>query len=299
MNVLAKFIPRPMAGDPGEHRIAVIDIGSNSIRLVVFDGLKRAFLPVFNEKVICGLGRGMAKSGRLSEDGVAQALINLPRFVGMARGMGVTDINLLATEAAREAENGPDFIAEVERRCRQPVRILSGLEEAHMSGLGVLVGAPDAEGVMGDLGGGSLELIELHEGALGESTTLPMGALRLFDLAKDGERGVRREIDRYLDSVDWLERLRDRDFYAVGGSWRNLARLHMSQRAYPVHVMQGYSLEQDEAIELVQLVGKLDPQALAGIPDVPKRRLEVLPHAALLLGRILRHCSPRRVVLSA
>jgi exopolyphosphatase/guanosine-5'-triphosphate,3'-diphosphate pyrophosphatase len=139
---------RPATGD---RRVAVIDIGSNSIRLEIFDGLTRAFCPLFNEKVICALGRDLKSTGRLSEKGAELALINLPRFTRMARGMGAARIDMLATAAVREAENGAEFIAEVERRCGQEVRVLSGAEEARISALGVLAGIPDADGIMGDL----------------------------------------------------------------------------------------------------------------------------------------------------
>jgi exopolyphosphatase/guanosine-5'-triphosphate,3'-diphosphate pyrophosphatase len=288
--------PKPSA----KARVAVIDIGSNSIRLVVFDGLKRTFFPIFNEKVICGLGRGMEASGRLSEEGVEMALVNLPRFVRMAHGMGVEEVHMLATAAVREAANGAAFIAQVERRCDHGIVVLSGAEEARISALGVLAGMPTASGVMGDLGGGSLELVELVDGELGASATLPLGALRLIGLSDGGLRAARREIDRQLAELGWLEgSLRDRDFYAVGGAWRNLARLHMGQSGYPLYVIQDYAMRRDDAEQLVRLVGGLGRHTLARIPGVPRRRLEVLPYAALLLGRIMKLGQPKRVVLSS
>lgn len=290
------------AAQPGslaEARIAVIDIGSNSIRLVVFDALRRTFFPIFNEKVICGLGRGVQATGRLSDEGVEMALVNLPRFVRMAHGMGVAEVHMLATAAAREADNAAAFIVEVERRCDQPIRVLSGEEEARMAALGVLAGMPDADGVMGDLGGGSLELVGLADGRLGDSATLPLGTLRLVDLADGSERAARREIDRQLNELGWLENVGGRNFYAVGGAWRNLARLHMGQSGYPLHVIQGYSLRRADAEDLVRVVGGLGRRSLAGIPGVPRRRLEVLPLAALLLDRILKLGRPKQVVLSS
>ncbi len=287
--------PEPLAGA----RVAVIDIGSNSIRLVVFDALKRTFFPIFNEKVICGLGRGVQATGRLSDEGVEMALVNLPRFVRMAHGMGVAEVHMLATAAVREADNAAAFIAEVERRCDHHMTVLSGVEEARIAAHGVLAGMPDADGVMGDLGGGSLELVELADGKLGASATLPLGALRLIDLVNGSDRSARREIDRQLSELGWLENLSGRNFYAVGGAWRNLARLHMGQSGYPLHVIQGYSLTRTDAEELARLIGGLGGESLARIPSVPRRRLEVLPYAALLLGRILKVGRPKLVVLSS
>jgi exopolyphosphatase/guanosine-5'-triphosphate,3'-diphosphate pyrophosphatase len=282
-----------------EGRVAVIDIGSNSIRLEIFDGLTRAFCPLFNEKVICGLGRGLKSTGRLSEEGAEMALVNLPRFTRMARGMGVAEIDMLATAAVREAENGAEFIAEVEHRCGHGVRILSGKEEARISALGVVAGIPDADGVMGDLGGGSLELVEIAGGTLGESATLSLGTLRLLELAKEGEGTARREIDRCLEGIGWLERLRGRSFYAVGGAWRNLARIHMGQVDYPLHVIQGYTLPQRVAEDFARVVAKLSRRSLMGISGVARRRHDILPYAALLLRRMLRLYRPKQVVLSS
>jgi exopolyphosphatase/guanosine-5'-triphosphate,3'-diphosphate pyrophosphatase len=282
-----------------EGRVAVIDIGSNSIRLEIFDGLTRAFCPLFNEKVICGLGRGLKSTGRLSEEGVEMALANLPRFTRMARGMGAAGVDMLATAAVREAENGAEFIAEVERRCGHAVRVLSGAEEARVSALGVLAGMPDADGVMGDLGGGSLELVEIGDGTLGDSATLSLGTLRLLELAKEGDGTVRREIDRGLERIGWLERLRDRSFYAVGGAWRNLARIHMGQVGYPLPVIQGYTLSRRDAEEFARVMARLGQRSLVGISGAARRRQDMLPYAALLLRRILRLCLPRQIVLSS
>ena len=282
-----------------EGRVAIVDIGSNSIRLVVFDGLKRAFLPVFNEKAICGLGRGLGSSGHLSTKGVESALVNLVRFVAMARSMEVTELHMIATAAVREATNGPDFVAEVEKRCGYPIRILSGIEEARLAALGVLTGLPDADGVMGDLGGGSLELVMLDGGRLGESETLALGPLRLMDTAKGKPKQALRLIDSELDRLDWLGAMEGRDFFAVGGAWRNLARVHMAQVGYPLHVLHGYALPRREAEQLTQLVSGLSQRSIAQIHGVTRYRAETLPFAALLLGRLLRRCRPARVVISA
>ncbi len=282
-----------------EDRVAVIDIGSNSIRLEIFDGLTRAFCPLFNEKVLCGLGRGLKSTGRLSEEGMGLALINLPRFTRMARGMGVARIDMLATAAAREAVNGREFIAEVEHRCGQKVKVISGKEEARISALGVLAGIPDADGVMGDLGGGSLELVEIVKGKQQRSATLSLGTLRLLDLAMEGDDAVRQAIDGQLAGVAWLARLRDRCFYAVGGAWRNIARIHMDQVDYPLRMIQGYSLSRRDARDFARVVSRLSSRSLVDMSGIARRRQEVLPYAAVLLRRILKTYSPDGVVFSA
>jgi len=285
--------------ESNEGLAAVVDIGSNSIRLVVFDGLKRAFLPLFNEKVICGLGRGLQSSGHLSEEGVVSALINLKRFAAIARAMEVAELRMVATAAVREAENGPEFVAEVERCCKAPVEILSGEEEARLAAFGVLAGIPDADGVVGDLGGGSLELVALYDERLGASKTLALGPLRLMDIARGRQKRAIEVIDGELERLEWLDEIEGRDFYAVGGAWRNLARLHMEQVEYPLQVLHGYAMPCAEAEQLARLVAGLGKRSLARIPAISRRRAETLPYAALLLGRLLRRCRPARLVLSA
>jgi exopolyphosphatase/guanosine-5'-triphosphate,3'-diphosphate pyrophosphatase len=283
----------------GAGRVAVVDIGSNSIRLVVFDGLKRTPVPLFNEKVLCGLGRGLAVSGRLNEQGVELALANLLRFTRLADAMGVEDIEMLATAAVREASNGQDFVAEVERRCGRQVRILSGEEEAELSGLGVIAGIPDADGVSGDLGGGSLELVALGAGGLGPSSTLPLGPLRLLEDTDRVRAELADQIDQILDQTDWLASRKWRRFYAVGGAWRTLARIDMEQRGHPLHIIHGYTRPRAAIEELARLVSRLGKRSLARMAGVSRRRVDILPTAALVLGRVLARLSPEEVVFCA
>src|SRR5690242_11952865 len=178
-------------GRLGHGRVGIIDVGSNSIRLVVYERASRAPLPVFNEKVLCGLARGLDATGRLNAAGVELALANIDRFVTLAKNMKVRSLDLLATAAVRDAADGPDFMREIERRPEIKAHIVSGQDEARYSGYGVICGMPEASGVMGDLGGGSLELVSLGQGRLGASSTLPVGPLRLMSSGKgDPKRAV-------------------------------------------------------------------------------------------------------------
>ncbi len=140
---------------------AVIDIGSNSVRLVVYRLEGRAIWTVFNEKVLAGLGRDLAKTGRLSPEGVIQTLQALKRFRAVLEAVNPAETFVVATAAAREAKDGQDFIDRVRDETGFVVRVLSGEEEAHYAAVGVLAGAPDADAVVGDLGGASLELVRL------------------------------------------------------------------------------------------------------------------------------------------
>ncbi len=287
-----------LAAAVGDDRLAVVDIGSNSLRLVVFDGQVRAPAAIFNEKVLCGLGRELNSTGKLSRAGIEMALPNLLRFTRLAQTMGVGRLELLATAAVREASDGPQFVARVEELCGLPVRVLSGAEEARLSALGVVAGIPGADGLMGDLGGGSLELVELNRGEVGRAETLPLGPLRLMEACGEDRAAGRAEIDRQLAGVSWLGNAAGRSFYPVGGAWRNLARLKMAQDAYPLHVIHGYELSSRVARDHAALVGRQTDQSLRRIKSLPQRRLETLPHGALVLERLLLTSGCSRLTFS-
>jgi exopolyphosphatase/guanosine-5'-triphosphate,3'-diphosphate pyrophosphatase len=205
--------------------VAVVDIGSNSVRLIVHEAAGRAPGPFFNEKVLCGLGRSIATTGKLAADAVARALRALRRFRALIEQLGVDHVEVIATAAAREAANGPEFIAQAERILGRPITVLSGTKEAELAALGVVSGIHAADGFAGDLGGGSLELIDVRGGRLSDAATLPLGGLRLIDASGGSLKKAREIVDAELAKVDWLEKGRGRDFYAIGGTWRALARL--------------------------------------------------------------------------
>ncbi|MBT6116311.1 MAG: Ppx/GppA family phosphatase [Rhodospirillaceae bacterium] len=287
-----------LAATSGE-RVGVVDVGSNSIRLVVFDRASRVPVPVFNEKVLCGLARGMAQSGRLNPDGVSLALQSIARFVTLARAMGLARLEAFATAAVRGAEDGPHFVAEVRRRFDLDIVVLDGMEEARLSALGVIADMPEADGVMGDLGGGSLELVLVGDGAPGASVTLPIGPLNLQETGAGDLDAASRIIREHIASVDWLPRLAGRNFYPVGGAWRALARIHMAQTNYPLHVVDHYAVKRSKIENVTDLVCRMSRKSLEKLAGVPRKRLDTLPLAAVLLREVLAVGKPKRLVFSA
>lgn len=281
------------------HRVGVIDIGSNSIRLVVYDTFTRTPLAVFNEKVLCGLGRAVAASGRLDSERCAFALKNLARFAELTRVMELDRVETVATAAVRDAENGARFVDEVERRCKLKVRVLTGEEEAELSALGVVAAIPEADGLMGDIGGLSLELVALDRGRLAEQITLPLGPYRIASESRGDAGAARALVDRHLDRLSWLSKVKERTLYIVGGNWRALARIHMAQSDYPLRVIHHYTLLRDEAQSLAGVVAGLSGPSLKRIPGPSRERRADLPLAALALERLLRAARPARVVFSA
>lgn len=281
-------------------RVGVIDVGSNSIRLVVYDKASRSPAPVFNERVLCGLGRGLARTNRLSPDGRERALDNLARFSLLARHMGVSRLYILATAAVRDAIDGNTFVEEAERRCKNKISVLSGRDEAQLSALGVLSGAPQADGIMGDLGGGSLELVELKVGHIGQQVTLPLGPLRLIETSDGEPKRSRGLVDDALGALKWLPECKGRSFFAVGGAWRAIARLHIEHSRYPLHVIHHYRVAREEMIEFCRLITGQSRKSLEAMSsNVSRKRLDILPHAALVLHRVLRAAGPTHVVFSA
>ena len=279
--------------------VAVIDIGSNSVRLVVYDGAKRAPLPVFNEKVICGLGRGLDVDGAISPENIDMALNCLNRFFALTDSLGVRHVQTVATAAVREASNGKSFVDRVQRECGLTVEVISGGREAELSGYGVLSGIPDATGIMGDLGGGSVELVGLGDGRLRENATLPLGALRAVHDASVDRVDADRFIDQHLAGLDWLSTFEGQSFYAVGGAWRALARVHMDQARYPIHVIQQYTLSAAEALDFVRFVGHLSRNTLQGVQGLSRQRIDSVPYAARLLERLIQATRVENILFCA
>lgn len=275
----------------------VIDVGSNSVRLVVFGEPLRSPTAMFNEKVLCGLGRGLSETGALDGEGAKQALQAIRRFAVLARHMKVRSLRIVATAAVRDASNGADFVEQIERETGETVSVLTGQEEATFSAYGVLSGIPDACGVMGDLGGGSLELVALDGTKLGDSVTLPLGPLRIANL--ESYPVVKAYIDEKIGSVTWLKKWKGKSLYAVGGSWRAIARVHMAQKHSPLHIIHQYTLGRAEAADFTRLIAKQSRESLARVEGVPRRRQDVLPLAALVMRRLLKFLEPKDVVFSA
>ena len=280
-------------------RVGVLDIGSNSIRLVVYDHAGRSPIPVFNEKALCGLGRGVSETGNLPVEGMASALMNIDRYSQIARAMRVRHLDVVATSAVRDAVNGPGFVAELERRIGHEVEVISGDEEARLSALGVLSGFPEADGVVGDLGGGSLELIDVSGRRLGDHVTMPLGPLRIGEVTGGQRRRVTRLIDRHLETAAWLPRLAGRTLYAVGGAWRSIARSHMARIGYPIEVIHGYAVDRSTLSDYLASFARIPKKSVRNVPGVSRRRGDVIPTAALVLQRVLARGAPAKVVFSA
>jgi exopolyphosphatase / guanosine-5'-triphosphate,3'-diphosphate pyrophosphatase len=278
-------------------RVAIIDIGSNSIRLVVYDGPARIPAILFNEKVLAGLGRGLAKNGVLDAESMDRAFVALARFRRLAEEMRVTDLRVVATAAVREASNGHVFLDEL-HASGLAVELLSGEEEAAMAGYGVLAGIPEADGIVGDLGGGSLELVRVRGGKVHEQISLPLGVLRIGALRAKSARALDRALDKALDET-WQRLGAGKPFYMVGGSWRALARLDMHLTGFPLAIVHHYRMPPEEAQRLVRVLAHIEKGKLREVAGMSSGRIPTLPDAAALLAGVGRRLGSSGYIVSA
>lgn len=284
---------------PRARPVAIVDIGSNSVRLVTYDTLDRSPIPAFNEKSLCALGNGVVTTGKLSKQGIDKALVALRRFRLLTRIMGIEDIHVIATAAARDASNGPEFLAAAcDALGGAEVSLLTGPREAKLSAFGVMSGVHNPDGVVGDLGGGSLELIDIKGAVIGEGVSLPLGGLALMDASGRSPKAAAKIAREALAKCDGLDALQGRTFYAVGGTWRALAKLHMGQRSYSLMVMHGYSIPAREAAELADLVERVDTDSFLAIESVNAARRPLLAYGAVVLDELIRRAKPKDIVIS-
>ncbi|MCC6303729.1 MAG: Ppx/GppA family phosphatase [Rhodobacteraceae bacterium] len=292
---------RPLFADSSARalaRVGVVDVGSNSVRLVVFDGAARSPAYFYNEKVMCALGQGLAESGRLNPVGRTRALAALRRFALLAAGMGLPPLTCVATAAVREAADGPEFRAEVQAATGLRLWVIDGAEEARLSAQGVLLGWPGAEGLVCDIGGASLELAVIARGRVGARVSTPLGPFRL-QAVPGGREGLKTHLRTVLEgAADRVGRGHER-LYLVGGSWRAFARLDIERRGYPLTVLHEYRMT-PKAVRLTQKwIAEGDLALLRARTDLSAERIEHVPLAGDILRQLLRVFQPAGIAVSA
>ncbi|MEM8578142.1 MAG: Ppx/GppA family phosphatase [Pseudomonadota bacterium] len=292
---------RPLFDDPSVRalsRVGVVDVGSNSVRLVVFDGAARSPAYFYNEKIMCGLGAGFGETGHLSPEGRARALAALRRFATLADSMGIAPLTAVATAAVRDASDGPDFQDQVLRETGVKLWVIDGLEEARLSAQGVLLGWPGAYGLVCDIGGSSMELAEIAGGRVGRRVTSELGPFKLMDI-KGGRKGRKAHIKETLDRITAeIGPQRDR-LFLVGGSWRAIAKIDMIRRGYPLKVLHEYRMSRDAVRKTCAMIAKADLEALRVEAGVSASRMALVPFAADVLARLVRHVGPKDIAVSS
>lgn len=289
---------KPKADAAAEPRTGIIDIGSNSIRLVVYQGPERLPAILFNEKVMAGLGRGLAETGAIAGPALKMATVALARFAAVAREMEVTRLRTVATAAVREASNGHRLL-EAARDLGLEVELLSGEQEALAAGEGVISAIPDADGIVGDLGGGSLELVRISNGKVRDRISFPLGVLRIGAIRAKGQGALERQVFKALTSAGWIGRGEGLPLYLVGGSWRALARLDMHLNSYPLPVIHQYSMPLPAIARMGRTISHVPKSWLRAIPGLSSGRATTLGDAAALLAVLLKHLHADTTIVSA
>lgn len=291
-NFFAKLPKRALS------RVGVVDVGSNSIRLVVFDGAARSPAYFYNEKVMAGLGQDMATTGRLNPSGVERGFAALRRFAALAKGMGIEPLTCVATAAVREAEDGPEFQKRVERETGLKLWVIDGEEEARLSAQGVLLGWPEAKGLVCDIGGNSMELAEVEGGKVGRRATSQLGPFRLQQV-QGGKDGLRKHIRKIMAELAEQVGTDHERIYLVGGSWRAIARLDMERTGYPMTVLHEYRMTPDSVGETVDWIAENDLNQLRGRVGISSSRMELVPLASRVLSELIATFKPAELAVSS
>jgi exopolyphosphatase/guanosine-5'-triphosphate,3'-diphosphate pyrophosphatase len=284
--------------DMPSHRVAIIDIGSNSIRLVVYDGPRRLPFTLFNEKVMAGLGADLGTDGRIGPEAMERGMAALERFARLAREMGVDEMRCVATAAVREAANGEALVARA-NAIGLNVRVLDGEEEGMASAHGLLSGMPDADGIMGDLGGGSLELVRVRGGAVEWAASLPLGVLRIAAIRQCGKAELARRFKALLKRHAPVGIEKGLPFYMIGGSWRALARLDMQLTGYTLPIIHHYEMAPSRAEAVQHWLDSSGKDMVRAIPALSGARVPTLPDAAHLLATVVATLKSSHLTVSA
>ncbi|MCY4229371.1 MAG: exopolyphosphatase [Alphaproteobacteria bacterium] len=278
-------------------RVGIVDIGSNSVRLVVYGNRLDSFRPVFNDKATCQLGADLNRTGKLNPAGRRLAEQAFLRFVNIAAQLRVERFEAYATAAMRDASDGEAFARHLEQMSGRKIEILSGADEALAGARGVLGAIPDAAGVVADLGGGSLEIVHVGNHRAAESSSFPLGVLRLADISN--AKDLACHVTASLDGASWLRPLDPPgSLYCIGGSWRAWARLHLTHNRHPLDIVHQYSVPAREARAFCDMLTRMSRASLAELTPVSSRRRPHLSAAAEIMSQLVDRIVPDRVVFS-
>lgn len=287
-----------MGQTENNRRIGVVDVGSNSVRLVVFDSMSRSPAYFYNEKVLCGLGAGLSETGLLNPEGKKRALRALHRFIKLTNDMNVKTLTGVATAAVREANDGPAFVKQVTDELGLNLRVASGKQEAELSAKGILLSWPKADGLMCDIGGASMELASLEAGIIGRCDTSPLGPLKLMDVhakPKKLEKVINKEVETLVSKVKGnTDRL-----FLVGGSWRAIGRLDMVRRGYPFAVLHAYRMTRGSLNKTIDWINDQEIEHLISYGETSSERMRLVPMASLVLRSLLKAIKPSKIYLSS
>ena len=292
---------RPLFDDPSARalqRVAVVDVGSNSVRMVVFDGAARSPAYFYNEKIMCGLGAGLAKTGRLNPRGRTRALQAIARFQKLGESMGTGPLSAVATAAMREAEDGAEFCREVKEKTGVTLWVIDGREEARLSAQGVLLGWPGSYGLVCDIGGSSMEMATINGGHVGQRISSGLGPFKLRDI-KGGRKARLAQIKASVAQMRREMGPQNDRLFLVGGSWRAIARIDMARRGYPLHVLHEYRMTAKTVRDTVNFIAQSPLDGLRAATGISSSRMELVPYASEVLREVVKVFKPHDIAMSS
>ncbi|MFZ4125266.1 MAG: hypothetical protein ACOYJ2_04255 [Rickettsiales bacterium] len=278
--------------------IGIIDIGSNSVRMVVYHALKRVPLPVFTEKYMCALGKGLARTGRLNPEGVKSARIAMARFMAMAGRLELASLDILATAAVRDAEDGKKFVAELTKEFGVSINVITGEREAELAAQGIIASVHEPLGISADLGGGSMELASVERHKIGLTTSCKLGSLRILDSSEGKTKAMEEFIKRELKAIPWLKNAHPHCLYAIGGGFRTIAKLHMKKTRYPLDIVHEYTMSKRAITQLLERLVSMSPSEIAALPGVSAKRATTMIPTALVLQQLLEMTGAPEIMFS-
>ena len=278
--------------------VAIIDIGSNSVRMVVYHALQRVPLPLFNEKYMCALGKGLARTGKLNPKGVEEAKLAIARFLVMAKRLDVKSLDIIATAAVRDAENGKDFVKYLEAQHAIEVQVISGEREAELAAQGILASVHEPFGISADLGGGSMELATIERTKIGDCVSLQLGSLRVLDGSDGSVAAMEKLVKKELKSVPWLKETGTPMIYAIGGGFRALAKLHMKKANYPLNIVHEYVMSKRAVVQLTEKLIAMKPSEIESLPGISAKRAQTIVPTAIVLQQLLQASGAPEVMFS-
>ena len=277
---------------------AIIDLGSNSIRMLIYDNLLNSQIPIFNEKAICELGKNLDRTGKLDPKGSEFALSVLQRFKRILINLKVKKFKIIGTAAVREATDSKLFISKVQKIFKKKVEVLTGVEEAENSALGVIIGFQRVNGIVADLGGGSLELARVEKNVVYEKISLPLGVLRLFNQPKKNKDKVNSIISFYLNKIEWLRKSKTKNLYLCGGTWRTLLNAHIFKTNYPLSILHQYKLPADSVLRFANKLSSVKSIKSEKLDGITKSRTNYIPIGSYILSSLIKICDPSNVLCS-
>jgi len=291
---------KPKARKPTD--IAVIDIGSNSVRLVIYRFTAKKDWPVYEKNATCGLAAGLKHaSPRLSRKGMTRTLKTLRKFRRALLKRHPDRIYAIGTAAMRAVSHtraGKQFHRRAEQALGCRIAVISGRKEARLTAYGVISSVPKAVGVCGDLGGGSLELATINRGHVGHTVTLALGSLTLVSESGGDPLTAERLMHKHLNHVAWLPHMKGGTFYPIGGSWRAVARVMMKKLGKPLQKVHGFTIRAAKAWRYAEDMAHQNPAAFRKMHKKISHRADVIPFAAAALAEIIMRMHPEWVTFS-